>query len=211
MTDFHDVRFPLSLAFGASGGPEFTTQITRLSNGTEHRNTPHALPYRRYEAIAGVKSVEQLTELMQFFLTRKGRLHSFRFLDPFDNTSSLTSDPPTATDQIIGQGDGMRTEFQLTKSYADDAHNVNRPITKPEADTVKIALNGQEISLTEFTVDSLTGVVTFTTPPESGTLISAGYKFDCVVRFDTDFLDMTLEDFGAGQLRSLSLVELPYA
>jgi uncharacterized protein (TIGR02217 family) len=53
--------------------------------------------------------------------------------------------------------------------------------------------------------------VTFISAPEAGTIISAGFEFDCVVRFDTDQLDMTLEDFGAGQLRSLPLVELPYA
>ncbi len=211
MTDFHNVRFPLSLAFGASGGPEFTTQITHLSNGREHRNTPHALPHRRYDAIAGIKSIEQLSELKQFFIERKGRLYSFRFLDPFDNRSCGVLQTPHATDQYIAIGDGQQTTFQLSKSYSADDTDVSRPITKPHDNSVLIAINSIVLNATNFTVDSLTGQVTLAAPPASGDIITAGFMFDTVVRFDTDFLDMTLEDFGAGQLRSLPLVELPYA
>ena len=100
MTEFHDVRFPTSLAFGASGGPEFSTEIVQLSNGQEERNTPHALPRRRYNAISGLKSIQQSIELKQFFIERKGRLHSFRFLDPFDNRSCAVMDTPQITDQF---------------------------------------------------------------------------------------------------------------
>lgn len=211
MTEFHNVRFPLSLAFGASGGPEFTTQITQLSNGTEHRNASHALPRRRFDAIAGIKSVEQLTELMQFFISRKGRLYAFRFRDPFDYKSCSVDESPNATDQTIGQGDGVQTIFQLIKTYHDGSNSLTRPISKPAQNSVVIALNGALVALSEYSVDGLTGEITFTSPPDASVVISAGFEFDCVVRFDTDQLDMTLEDFGAGQLRSLPLVELPYA
>lgn len=207
MTEFHDVRFPLSLAFGASGGPEFTTQITQLSSGREYRNAPHALPRRKYDAIAGVKSKTQLTEIMRFFHARKGRLHSFRFSDPFDNRSCSIDRTPSELDQLLGQGDGETTEFQLIKDY----DGLIRPVTKPLENSVLIALDGQSVSPSNFTIDDLTGIVTFLAPPSLGATITAGFLFDTVVRFDTDFLDMTLEDFGAGQLRRLPMVELPYA
>lgn len=207
MTEFHNVRFPLSLAFGASGGPEFITQITQLSNGQEYRNAPHALPRRKYDAIAGVKSREQLSEIIEFFISRKGRLHSFRFSDPFDNRSCSIERTPSSLDQVLGQGDGETSEFQLIKRYDD----LIRPITKPLENSVFIAVDGVAVLPSEISTNLLTGQVILSTPPEPGTTITAGFLFDTVVRFDTDNLDMMLEDFGAGQMRSLPLVELPYA
>jgi uncharacterized protein (TIGR02217 family) len=38
MTGFHEVRFPLRLALGTSGGPVRRTDIVNLSNGRENRN-----------------------------------------------------------------------------------------------------------------------------------------------------------------------------
>lgn len=207
MTEFHDVRFPVSLAFGASGGPEFTTQITQLSSGKEYRNAPHALPRRKYDAIAGVKSKEQLAEIMQFFTSRKGRLHSFRFFDPFDNTSCSIERTPSELDQTLAQGDGVTNEFQLIKDY----DGLKRPITKPLKNTVLIAVDGVSVSPPDIAIDYLTGIISFASPPNPGAVLTAGFSFDTLVRFDTDFLDMTLEDFGAGQMQSLPLVELPYA
>ena len=207
MTEFHDVRFPISLAFGASGGPEFITQITQFSSGQEYRNAPHALPRRKYDAIAEVKSQEQLSEIIRFFISRKGRLHSFRFFDPFDNKSCSIERTPSMLDQTIAQGDGVTTEFQLVKDY----DGLKRPITKPLENSVLIAIDGQSVSPPDIAIDYLTGIISFDFPPNSGAVLTAGFSFDTMVRFDTDFLDMTLEDFGAGQMRSLPMVELPYA
>lgn len=36
---FHDIDFPLSLAFGASGGPVRAVEVVELANGREARNT----------------------------------------------------------------------------------------------------------------------------------------------------------------------------
>ena len=162
---------------------------------------------RKYNAIAGIKSTKQLSEIMQFFISRKGRLHSFRFSDPFDNTSCSIERTPSNLDQPLGFGDGETTEFQLVKLYGEQI----RPITKPLEDSVLLAANGQAIEASEFRVSALTGIVIFAAPPTSGTVLTAGFSFDTVVRFDTDFLDMILEDFGAGQLQNLPMVELPYA
>lgn len=211
MTDFHDVRFPTALAFGASGGPEFITEIIQLSNGKEVRNTPHALPRRRYNALAGLKSVEDIIALKEFFVARRGRLYSFRFLDPFDNRSCAVTETLQASDQTIGVGDGAQTAFQLQKSYTDDASVVTRPITKPHEGSVVLAVNNIPLLESDFTLNALTGVVTLSAPLGSGDTLTAGFQFDTIVRFDTDFLDLTLEDFGAAQLRDLPMVEVPYA
>jgi len=211
MTAFHDIRFPTALAYGASGGPEFTTEITQLANGQEVRNTPHALPRRRYNALAGLKSVEDMIVLKDFFLARKGRLHSFRFLDPFDHRSCAVTETPQASDQTIGLGDGVKTQFQLQKSYTDEAGVMTRPITKPHEESVVLAINNTPLSSNEFDLDALTGQLILNTPLGMNETLTAGFYFDTIVRFETDSLDLTLEDFGAAQLRDLPLVEVPYA
>ena len=47
--NFHEIRFPASLSFGALGGPERRTEIVTLANGYEERNTPWAHARRRYD------------------------------------------------------------------------------------------------------------------------------------------------------------------
>lgn len=212
MTEFHDISFPFSLAFGASGGPSRTTEITQLASGAEHRNTPHARSRRHYNAGAGITSLDQIHDLISFFEARFGQLYSFRFRDPFDFQSCKPSKTPLATDQFIGIGDGETFTFHLIKTYEDVGGSYERPISKPVKGSVVIALNGSLLPAPQYTVDALTGEVTFQTPPTSGSVITAGFVFDVQVRFDTDQLDLALEAFGAGQAAHIPLIEvLPHA
>jgi len=212
MTDFHNIRFPLSLGFGASGGPSRRIDITQLASGAEHRNAAHANSRRRYNAGAGVKSVDELYDLIEFFEARFGQLHSFRFRDPVDYKSSKPDEDISPTNQTIGTGDGETQSFHLIKTYSDTAGEYKRRITKPVLETVKIALNGTEIPASEFSVDELKGVVIFTVPPPPEASVTAGFEFDVPVRFDTEHLDVSLEAFGAGQAINIPLIEvLDYA
>lgn len=208
MSDFHNVRFPLSLAFGASGGPSRRTDITQLASGAEHRNTPHAQSRRHYNAGAGVTRFEELQELISFFEARFGQLYSFRFRDPLDFQSCKAGEEITKADQIIGEGDGIKTDFELIKRYADAAGHYDRRITNPVAESVKVAIDGAEIGASEFTLDDIKGRVIFNTAPPLGSVISCGFEFDVAVRFDTDRLDLTLEAFGAGQAVNIPLIEV---
>lgn len=205
MTDFHDVVFPLPLAFGARGGPRRKTDIVQLASGAEHRNSPQALSRRIYDAGAGLKTLADIQTLIAFFEARGGQRHSFRLRDPMDHRSGPAASVLSAQDQQIGVGDGIQTEFQLIKTYGDDAGTYVRAITKPVAGTVLAAVNG---AATPANVDPLTGVLTFGQAPASGAIISAGFQFDVLVRFDTDHLDISLESFGAGKAVSVPMVEV---
>jgi len=208
MTDFHDISFPFPLAFGASGGPSRVTEITPLASGAEHRNTPHATSRRRYNAGAGIKTLDQLHELITFFEARRGQLHSFRFRDPMDFKSCKPSEILSAGDQVIGLGDGVKTQFQIIKSYQDSGGEYERIITKPVAESLLIAINGTELPTAQYSLDAMTGLITFLAPPDVGSVITAGFIFDVVVRFDTDGLDLALEAFGAGQAVNIPLIEV---
>ena len=112
---FHEVRFPASLSFASTGGLERRTEIVELVNGHESRNTPWAQARRRYDAGLGVRSADDLHEVLAFFEARRGRLHAFRWKDWLDHRSCAPSAVPGPQDQPLGIGDGTRTAFALVK------------------------------------------------------------------------------------------------
>ncbi len=208
MTGFHDVRFPANLAFGASGGPQRRTEIVQLANGCEVRNTRQYHSRRQYNASTSIKNLQDAIEINKFFELRCGQLYAFRFRDLLDHSSSDGDEAIQENDQILGQGDGQTTTFQLIKSYSDDVQNYIRPITKPIIETVMIAVNGQALNRSDFTVNGLTGLVELASPPALKAIITAGFEFDVAVRFDTDRLDIAYEDFDGLQVSDIPLIEV---
>jgi uncharacterized protein (TIGR02217 family) len=202
---FHEIRFPTAIALAATGGPERRTRIVTLTSGFEERNTPWAQSRRRFEAGYGVKTLDDLHEVIAFFEARRGRLHGFRWQDAADHKSCAPSEAPSATDQPLGTGDGTRTTFQLSKTYSSGGHAYIREITKPVAGTVTVALDGAPIAAT---TDIATGKVTFAAPPPQGATLTAGFEFDTPVRFDTDRLDINLTGFEAGEIPAIPVIEI---
>jgi uncharacterized protein (TIGR02217 family) len=204
---FHPVRFPLDVALGARGGPERLTDIVTLASGREERNSRWAHSRRRYNAGYGVKSRADMQAVLAFFEERRGRFHSFLWRDGLDFSSNGGSDAPTPADQAIGTGDGSTTTFQLVKRYGAAFDPYLRPITKPVAGSLRVALAGTEVT-TGYGVDTATGIVTFDTAPVAGVAITAGFLFDVPVRFDTDRLDIELSSFEAAEVPSIPVIEV---
>lgn len=203
---FDDVRFPPQISRGSTGGPERRTEIVVTGSGAEERNSRWADSRRRYNAGFGVKSLDDIHLVVAFFEERRGRLHGFRWKDHLDFTSGLPGAAVTATDQAIGTGDGTATRFQLVKRYGTGLRDYLRDITKPIAGSVRIAVNGQEV--TGFTLDALTGVVTLAAAPVPGATVTAGFAFDVPVRFDTDELRINLAQFAGGDIPDIPIVEI---
>ena len=59
-----------------------------------------------------------------------------------------------------------------------------------------------------YSVNTTTGQVTFNTAPGNGVSVSANFEFDVPVRFDTDQLEINLQDFGVGSWGNIPLVEV---
>lgn len=208
MSAFHEVLLPLPFALGASGGPERRVDIVTLGSGAEARNTPWAHGRRRYDIGGAVRTLDQVHDLIAFFEARRGKLHGFRFRDPFDFKSCAPSATPAATDQVIGEGDGDQTAFSLCKTYGVGANAYVRPIGKPVEVSVVVAIDGAAQAPSAFDVNAEAGVVTFDAAPADGAVITAGFLFDTPVRFDVDRLDLALDGFGAGHAVSVPLVEI---
>lgn len=203
---FHEVLYPARLSYGSTGGPERRTEIVTLANGFEERNSPWAHSRRRYDAGGGLRSLDDVAVLVAFFEARMGRLHGFRWKDWADYKSCPPSAAIRATDQQIGTGDGVQRSFPLTKRYASAGSSYLRPITKPVAGSLRVAMDGREVTAWE--ADPAQGVVTFTAPPAVGVSITAGYEFDVPVRFDTDQIRTSVATFQAGEVPDVPVVEL---
>jgi uncharacterized protein (TIGR02217 family) len=208
---FHEVRFPAGISLGATGGPERRTDVVLLGSGYEERNSRWKHSRRRYNAGYGVKSLDDLHQVIAFFEERRGRLNGFRWKDFSDFRSGPPKAAVSAADQPVGTGDGVQTSFQLTKTYGKDFDPWVRTIAKPVAGTVRVAIDGVEkTESSDFVVDPTTGVVVFlsTSVPGVGAQITAGFEFDVPVRFDTDFLEISLSAFDAGQIPAIPILEV---
>lgn len=203
---FLEERFPLSVAFGATGGPEWRTEVVTLASGAEARAARWAGSRRRYDAGTGVRSLADLQAVLAFFERMRGRLTGFRFRDSFDNASAPAGAQVTALDCLIATGDGTRSAFDLLRPVAGLPP---RRIAKPVAGTVRVAVAGVELAeAAGFVLDPAAGRITLATPPAAGAAVTAGFRFDVPVRFDTDRLDMSLTHFEAGRVPSIPLIEI---
>jgi uncharacterized protein (TIGR02217 family) len=211
MAGFHDVLFPLDIALGSSGGPQRRTDVVLLGSGAEERNARWAHSRRRYDAGYGVKTFDALSQVLAFFEERRGRLYGFRWRDRLDHSSAAPGAAASATDQVIGVGDGATAVFPLSKTYGALYAPYQRPIAKPVPGSVRIAVAEDEKHAgADFTVDAATGAVTFLPGciPASGAAVTAGFLFDVPVRFDTDYLELDLSAFAAGAIPKIPLVEI---
>ncbi|MFD1912131.1 TIGR02217 family protein [Halodurantibacterium flavum] len=206
---FHEIRFPADLSFGSVGGPERRTEIVTLSNGHEERNTPWAHSRRRYDAGLGLRGLEDLAELIAFFEARAGQMHGFRWKDWADYRSAPFGRPISAEDQVLGTGDGARTEFGLVKAYVSGPATYLRPIAKAVAGTVQVAVAG--LPLTEglhYELEADQGLIRLADAPAPGAVVTAGFEFDVPVRFDTDRIHVSVANFQAGEVPAVPVVEV---
>ncbi|MEO5375854.1 MAG: TIGR02217 family protein, partial [Alphaproteobacteria bacterium] len=151
VTSFHEVQFPPDIAYGASGGPEYATDVVVVESGHEQRNVRWAEARGKWDVASGVKNRAHMDALIAFFRARKGRAHGFRFKDWSDYQAS---------NQMIGTGDGASVTFQLAKVYQSGGITETRTITKPVAGTVTVMIVGIA-QTSRWAVDTTTGLVTF--------------------------------------------------
>ena len=77
--------------------------------------------------------------------------------------------------------------------------------------SVRVAVAGLEKTAgVDFDVDVTTGLVTFRAGkiPAAAAAVTAGFLFDVPVRFDTDFLEVDLPAFEAGEIPRVPIIEI---
>jgi len=199
-TPFDEVQFPPSLALGAAGGPQFSTQVVILGSGYEARNQNWEASRGSWDAGTGLRTPAQMAVIIAFFRARWGKARGFRFKDWSDYTA--TSQTATGT---VGSGN---TVFQLAKAYSSGGKTYIREIQKPVDGTIQIWLNSVlKTAGTDYTIDYTTGLVTFESAPAYAPIWSG--QFDTPARFDTDQLDVSVVDpMGNARIARLPILEI---
>jgi uncharacterized protein (TIGR02217 family) len=194
---FRDVSFPVTYAYGADGGPEWSTDLFTSTGGWEARQGHWPVRRGRWQVTVNNRDKAEVDLLLHFFrAVAVGRGYSFRFRDftdyQFNNTIAL--------------GDGSTTAFQLQKRYETGTLVLYVPLTKPVAASLIVAVNG--VQTVSYTLDAMTGVVTFPSPPVSGAVIAAAGEFDRTVRFGEDTLTLTCVAPGIFSATGIEVVEV---
>lgn len=200
-----DVIFPIHVSWGTAGGPEWLVEIVEKVSGHEERNSPWSAPRRSYDARYGVRTHDELYEVLKLYHVALGRLRGFRLLDWTDYRSAAPQQAPTATDQALGTGDGTTTVFPLVKRYQVGAHVFDRRISKPYG-TLLVAVNGTPTA-EGWTASLSTGTITFSSAPANGAVLTWGGQFHVPVRFDGR-LDQIAVRGPIGDIPSIPLKEL---
>lgn len=202
---FDDVSFPIPIGREAETSSRFSTQIFSSVTGHETRNSLWADAALSFDVGPGVRSEADCAELVRFFRARRGPARGFRLRDPLDHTSSQTGAAPHHSDQLLGEGDGVRSDFALIKHYGDPPDSQQRRITRPVAGSVVVSVGG--VPAAGWSLNS-GGIVRFAVAPPAGAKVRAGFEFDVPVRFASDELTVSAATFAAGEMVSVPLVEI---
>ena len=194
IAQFHDVRFPEDISYGSSGGPGFKTSVIDLASGHEQRNIEWSLARAVYDVAYGIKEREQMEDVLEFFMARRGKAYGFRFKDWMDFFLARQSIGVATTNQT-----------QVYKRYEPlTAHFYDRPILKIVPDTVSLWANNVPINAALLNIT--TGIVNTTS--YIGQTIEVECEFDVPVRFDTDEIKIAHDDWELMSWPSIPLIEL---
>lgn len=206
---FREVQFPQDISYGSKGGSNFDTTVFESSSGREQRNVNWSLVKGKWDVSYGIKTLDQMSTLITFFMVMQGKAYAFRFKDWADYQLN---------NMQIGTGNGTQTVFQMVKIYtvtdmiSSAVYSYSRPITKPVPNTLSgISVGGSIVSTSTYTLDYTTGLITFNTAPANNAAIVIPYcEFDVPARFDTDRLDVSQEYFETETWSDIPVVEIKF-
>ncbi len=222
MPVFHETRFPELIAWGARGGPAFNTTVVQFDSGKEQRNQNWTIGRMEWDVSAGVKTQEDLDELVDFFRARRGQAHGFRYKDWSDYLLKQEVLQNSADDTFVG--DGFTVIFNVVRRYevispppsSSDLNKEIRRIFKlrggagdplsPLTPSEIFRVNGSPVTLSS--VDRDAGTVTFSTAPPVGQVADITSEFDVPARFDTDKMQIEIVDFNAYTIGGIIIKEI---
>lgn len=178
-----DAIFPTlpGLSFDMQCNSQFTTVVHTPVAGREVRAAFSAYPLwlfsLNFDFLDDTPEGEaDLATLHGFILQRRGRFDSFLYEHRTANA---------VTDQWLGLGNGVKTDWPLKRAWGGFVE----PVENPKSQAV-ITRDGEMVGAADYSI-SPTGLVSFAAPPAEGAILrwSGGYYFRC--RFESDETDFT--------------------
>ena len=158
---FDEIRLPVDMEYGASGGAKFRTTVFQSKAGNEQRVSAWANRLGEWKVGFGLQDDDLRNDLITFFHARRGMFRDFRFRDWSDYKHDMTASPPKME---FGTGDGTVGPFQIIKTYDDGVQTYDRKIAKLVAPIQISTLDLTTYILNEsvdYSIDLDTGLVTF--------------------------------------------------
>jgi len=194
------------LAWSVTKSPTFQTRIQRAASGRELRALDYPYPLWQFTLVFDflrdnpAAGLDELRTLMGFFMLCQGAFGTFLFQDPSDDRVS---------GQQIGTGDTLRTVFQLQRTMGETLPGGGflEPILAPKVVSA-VYFNGIIQDPAGYSVDSMTGLVTFNTAPGSGLIITADYSYYFRCRFVDDSYAFENFMFRLWQLKKLTFISV---
>ena len=194
------------LAWSVTKSPTFQTRIQRAVSGRELRALDYPYPLWQFTLVFDflrdnpAAGFDELRTLMGFFMLCQCAFGTFLFQDPSDDRVS---------GQQIGTGDTLRTVFQLQRTMGETLPGGGflEPILAPKVVST-VYFNGIIQDPAGYSVDSMTGLVTFNTAPGSGLIITADYSYYFRCRFVDDSYAFENFMFRLWQLKKLTFISV---
>lgn len=216
---FVDEIFPEEIGKKSIRSIVHRTSVTELDSGADERAARWAGNRRRWNVKRGIDTLANLQEVNDF-MEAVGMVNAWRFRDPLDYSSDGTNHinpTPTQTDQRIGIGNAVKTQFQLIKVYTFGQRTKTRTITKPRSGSLLVAVAGAlKTEGVDYAADHSTGLIDFTLgsaplgAPGNGQTVDAGYLYDNVAAFHPSMDEgfrLSLDEFEAGRMPDVIIEE----
>ncbi len=170
-------RLP-GISYESTKVPLFSTAIQTAASGRESRGAFRLYPKWKftlnYKWLRAGDPYSEYETAQAFYLSTLGSYGSFWYLDPTDSV---------CTDMPFGVGDGVKTVFQLTRSFGFDTPF---PFIEPVQNLKTLsAIKNNDVVKTapgDYTILS-TGLVTFAAPPANGAVLTWTGEFYYRCRF----------------------------
>lgn len=206
---FRNERLPVSVEQGANFKYQFSTTIAATNSGYEQRNINWSQFRLTADIAYPIQRKETLQAVIDHFVVMNGQAYSF----PVKNWDMFRiGDPRTDTFQLIGVADGSTAAFQVNKLVEVGSFNFTKEITKLRPGG-KVYLNGVLQTLTtHYTIDLVTGIITFNSNPSAAALVQYCGEFDFAMRYSSDALNvllrMSTENYEIGAIPQIELIEV---
>jgi|ERR1017187_7045695 uncharacterized protein (TIGR02217 family) len=191
-------NLPISMAKGLKKYPVFNTVVQKVAAGKG--NASFGLkPFPTWnfsfdlDSISGNESyiTSAVSAMLGVFIACGGQNKVFLFNDTQDNfvnkyTSAMVDITPNSTTPMALVGNGVSTQFQLARNIGGIVGATD--LIQTVNGNINVYING---TITTACTLSQSGIVTFTTAPTFGQVVTWAGSFYFPCRFDSDTIDAT--------------------
>jgi len=206
MFNFHEVRFPEQVSWGSHGGPRFRTQIFESLRGFEKRNIDWSQPMMEFNVAMGIKTDVDMFNVLTFFNARQGMAHGFRYKNWAGYKVNGLAAPWTG---VIAVGNGTDKRLPIFRVYGEEQTRMYKrlqKIVKNSVVNVRVLVEPQ-VENTDFIIDYNSGEIIFNTAvPNMWPVYCDALQYDEAVRFNTDNMQATIDQFNSQSLQNLPLI-----